>query len=63
MKRTWGNRIARAFYCFLRFFYVSFWFYFVPFTSLFCSYQIPYIYSGAIPDPAGSPVDAVPVNY
>ena len=37
------NKIAFMIYRVLRAIYVSFWFYFLPFTIIFASYYVPYI--------------------
>ena len=43
MRMSWGKFLARAIHYFLYTIFVSFWFYFVPWTSLILSYLIPYI--------------------
>ena len=35
-------------YRILRIFYVSFWFYFMPFSIIICSYMVPFIVSEGI---------------
>ena len=40
--RTCGNKVARGVYVFLRMFFASIWFYFIPFVSIYLSYAIPY---------------------
>ena len=39
--RTVGNMIAYSFYKVMRVIYISFYFYFMPFTSIICSVLIP----------------------
>ena len=44
-RRTWGIRIARKVYILFKNLYASFWFYFIPFSSLYLSFAIPYRYA------------------
>ena len=40
--RTFRNKCARLLYRALKAIYAAFWFYFLPFASIFLSYRIPY---------------------
>ena len=40
-ERSWGNKIARIIYSICKIVYVTLWFYFIPFTSIYLSYYIP----------------------
>lgn len=44
--RSFANKLIRIVYNILKMIHVSFWFYFIPFSSLFLSYQIPYLSGG-----------------
>lgn len=44
--RTCGQKVARGLYVFLRMFFASVWFYFVPFVSIYLSFSIPYQFVG-----------------
>ena len=41
---TIGNKFARLVYVSMYSLFCSVWFYFIPFVSIFLSYQIPYVY-------------------
>ena len=45
--RTCGQKVARGFYVFLRMFFASVWFYFIPYSVLYFSYLIPFMYEQA----------------
>ena len=42
LERSFGNIACFVIYRLFRSFYVSFWFYFLPFTIILLSYAIPY---------------------
>lgn len=41
---SFGNKCARIFYWSTHAFYVSIWFYFLPFSVVLLSYEVPYRY-------------------
>ena len=43
--RTCGGKTARLLYIFLRWFFASIWFYFIPFSCLYLAYAIPFVYT------------------
>ena len=43
--RRLGNKCGRILYRALKAFYAAFWYYFLPFASIFLSYRIPYLKS------------------
>lgn len=53
--RTCGQKVARGFYVFLRMFFASVWFYFIPFVSIYLSFAIPYQFVGIDTDDADAP--------
>ena len=42
---TWVRWFHRKLYTLIHAFFASFWFYFIPFSSVVLSYQIPYLMS------------------
>ena len=40
--RKCGNQTLRIVYCAFKYIYVSAWFYYVPFVTIFLSYYLPY---------------------
>ena len=44
--RTCNNWVLYVVYRFFRIFYASFWFYFIPFSTIFISYWLPYYLVG-----------------
>ena len=49
-KQTWQNKVLRSIYQILKHIHVSIWFYFIPFSSLFLSYWIPYYLDAKVED-------------
>ena len=45
-KRKWGNKIARLIYMFVKTMYATFWYYFAPFSCLYLSFFLPYMFAG-----------------
>ena len=43
---TWGRWFHRKLYTIVHALFASFWFYFVPFSSILLSYTIPFAYEG-----------------
>ena len=58
--RTCGNKVARGVYVFLRMFFASIWFYFIPFVSIYLSYAIPYRFIEAADSTVDPTVIVVP---
>ena len=44
-KLPWSRWFFRKIYTLLHAFFASFWFYFIPFSSIFLSYSIPQAYN------------------
>ena len=44
-KRRCGNKVARGVYSCLKTFFACIWFYFIPFSCLYLSYAIPFVYT------------------
>ena len=49
-KQTWQNKVLRSIYQILKHIHVGIWFYFIPFSSLFLSYWIPYYLDAKVED-------------
>ena len=43
-ERSFGNKVARAFYKAMRVVFASVWFYYIPFTSILLSYSVPHFF-------------------
>ena len=44
-KRRFVNKVARSVYCILKALFACIWFYFIPFSCLYLSYAIPFLFT------------------